>query len=106
MFESVRGQTMARLMSLSRCAGGVGCLLALASPAPAPAQCDGSWISQSAVPGVSGAFGSVNRSTMWDPDGNGPLPAKLVIGGNFLTAGTVLANAIAAFDPATGQWSA
>jgi hypothetical protein len=41
----------------------------------------------------------------WDPDGAGPLGPLLVVGGLFTLAGDLPANGIAAFDPATGQWS-
>jgi hypothetical protein len=41
----------------------------------------------------------------WDPDGAGPLGPRLVVGGFFTLAGDLPANGIAAFDPATGQWS-
>src|SRR4030095_8157977 len=44
--------------------------------------------------------------TMWDPDGAGPMPPTLVVGGEFTIAGTALANRIAACDPVTGAWSA
>ena len=36
-----------------------------------------------------------NALTTWDPDGNGPLPAQLVAGGAFTTAGGVTVNGIA-----------
>ena len=44
--------------------------------------------------------------TVWDPDGPGPLPPVVVVGGSFTVAGSVVANNIAAWNPATGQWSA
>src|SRR5262245_55219942 len=54
----------------------------------------------------SGIGGTVRASVAWDPDGAGPLPERLVVGGTFSTAGNVLVNNIAAWDPATGAWSA
>ncbi len=60
-------------------------------------------------PGVTGAVGPwpavVNASTWWDSDGNGPMPARLVIAGNFTVAGKVLANHVALFNPTTLSWS-
>jgi hypothetical protein len=41
----------------------------------------------------------------WDPDGSGPLGPRLVVGGSFSLAGDLRVDGIAAFDPATGQWS-
>ncbi|MCK5940824.1 MAG: hypothetical protein KAI24_02545 [Planctomycetes bacterium] len=54
------------------------------------------------VPGVNGL---VEAATTWDPDGPGPLGARVVYGGNFTVAGTVVASYLAAFDPATASWS-
>ncbi|MFO1076772.1 MAG: hypothetical protein U1E73_03495 [Planctomycetota bacterium] len=69
-----------------------------------PAQCETRW-----QPGVSFAPGCdswVGAFAWWDPDGPGPQPAGLVMGGGFRTAGSVPAESIALLDPATGQWSA
>jgi hypothetical protein len=44
--------------------------------------------------------------TMWDPDGPGPMTARLVVGGWFTVAGNAAAGRIAMYDPATGEWSA
>jgi hypothetical protein len=41
---------------------------------------------------------------MWDPDGAGPLPEELVVGGAFVSVDGVVANAIAAWDGR--QWTA
>lgn len=56
--------------------------------------------------GVPGVVGTVETTLVWDPDGPGPLGEHLVLGGNFSLAGTVVANGIALFDPASGQWTA
>lgn len=56
--------------------------------------------------GLPGVDGNVMAMTWWDPDGPGPLPQRLVVGGTFTIAGTALAAHIAAFDPATGAWEA
>ncbi|MBL8739218.1 MAG: hypothetical protein JNL12_22515 [Planctomycetes bacterium] len=55
--------------------------------------------------GALGADNTVAAMTEWDPDGTGPLGPRVVLGGSFATAGDVLSPGIAAFDPATGQWS-
>jgi hypothetical protein len=67
------------------------------------AQCANVWLPGEGRPGTSGY---VAATAMWDPDGGGPAPAKLVVGGDFAVAGTVVGNRIAAWDPATGSWSA
>lgn len=46
----------------------------------------------------------VRALTTWDPDGSGPMPAQLVAGGEFVTAGSaVWANGIARWDGAAWQ---
>lgn len=53
------------------------------------------------VPGVDGTI----RAMTWrDPDGSGPAPAHLVVGGRFQVAGARLASGIAAWDPRTSTW--
>ena len=69
----------------------------------AAAQCATQWLPGAGVPGTDGI---VRATTMWDPDGAGPIQPILVVGGEFTAAGTVEANRIAAFDPVTGAWSA
>ncbi len=75
---------------------------AIATPRTA-AQCATGWTSSDAWPGVMGT--SVLVTTMWDPDGGGPLPPRLVAGGQFHIAGNGAAANIAMFDPVTGSWS-
>jgi hypothetical protein len=55
--------------------------------------------------GVPGLDRTVSAVIEWDPDGAGPLSARLVLGGSFRVAGNLVANRIAAWDPATGEWS-
>lgn len=52
-----------------------------------------------------GVVGVVRAATWWDPDGAGPAPRRLVIGGGFAVAFGVVANNVAAYDPGTGEWS-
>jgi hypothetical protein len=66
-------------------------------------QCERQWLPGDGLPDVDGP---VYASTWWDPDGAGPQPERLVIGGNFTIAGPLLASNIAALDPVTGQWTA
>ena len=75
--------------------------------APSPAQCATSWAAFGPGAGVGGAPNdAVQAIATWDPDGNGPMPERTVVGGTFTTAGGVPANNIAAWDPAMGTWSA
>ena len=62
-------------------------------------ECEPQWLPGEGVPGVSGEVFAV---TTWDPDGAGPEPELLVVGGHFLVAGDVLAKNIAAWDGS--QW--
>ncbi len=69
----------------------------------AQAQCDPGWLPPTELPGVDG---SVYAVANWDPDGPGPLPALIVVGGDFENAGNVAARNIAAWNPVLGEWSA
>ena len=71
--------------------------------APATAQCGLQFHPGMGIPGV---LGDVFAMTTWDRDGAGPLPPLLVIAGDFLEAGTLRTSNIAAYDPASGNWSA
>ncbi len=78
------------------CAGlfavGMACLF---SPRAAMAQCQERWLESDTRPGLLGpGYATVN----WDPDGAGPLPEVVVIGGSFEMAGTTPARFVAAFD--------
>lgn len=73
------------------------------SSARASAQCATQWLPGDGVPGTNGC---VNATTMWDPDGPGPMQAVVVVGGYFTLAGKALANNIALYDPVSGVWSA
>jgi hypothetical protein len=78
-------------------------LLVLASVcARARAQgCEGTWV---VGDGFAGVNGSVSAAIHWDPDGDGPQAARLVVGGVFTIAGNVRAKNIAAWDGAA--WTA
>ncbi|HEU4419194.1 MAG TPA: hypothetical protein VFT55_09665, partial [Planctomycetota bacterium] len=67
------------------------------------AQCSTQWLPGQ---GMAGTDGQVLATTMWDPDGSGPMQPVLVVGGTFSIAGSVLASNIAAYDPVSGAWSA
>lgn len=66
------------------------------------AQCDARWHQGEgqSFPGVFSSAGSVSARAMtsWDPDGVGPLPPMLVLGGFFDFAGNVPVANIAAWD--------
>ncbi len=64
----------------------------------APAQqCD--WLPGEGVPTTDGP---VYATITWDPDGSGPEPELLIVGGDFTVAGDVVANNIAAWNG--GAW--
>lgn len=67
------------------------------------AQCTTALAPFGALPGVGGA---VTALAEWDPDGPGPLAARIAVGGGFSAAGAQSAHLVASFDPATGQWAA
>lgn len=64
----------------------------------AVAQCEERWLPETAADRVEGGGHLIAGMTMWDPDGAGPLPAKLVIAGSFATAGGVAAANLASWD--------
>src|SRR4051812_46792590 len=69
-------------------------LFAIFTVAPASARgCEGHWLPVGLVP--PGPDGSLGAMINWDPDGPGPLPTMLVVGGDFTTAGGAPANHIA-----------
>lgn len=76
------------------------CAMALGAAPFARAQCNPQWLAD------GGPSGSVLALASWDQDGAGPLPAKLVVGGTFVTAGGVTVNRIATYDLQTGAWAA
>lgn len=81
-------------------------LLTLLAPVDAWSQCP-KWIAGpfNDASGPNGANATVYAAISWDPDNAGPLPARLVVGGDFTSIGGVPALHIAQRDPASGQWS-
>ncbi len=77
-------------------------LLVYLIPSLAAAQCV-TWKPGLATPGVSGYSSTVSALGRWDPDGAGPLAARLVVGGSFNYAGTVASMHAALWDGAA--WS-
>src|SRR5438045_583064 len=63
-------------------------------------QCPFAWQPGDGVPGTDGG---VAAAVVWDPDGPGPLPPMLVVGGGFQLAGKILASNIAAWDGTSWQ---
>lgn len=53
------------------------------------------------MPGIDGA---VNKVLAWDPPG--PTPPRILVVGTFRAAGTLLANNVVVFDPATSTFAA
>ena len=53
--------------------------------------------------GLPGTDGRVSATAMWDPDGPGPEPEQLVVGGEFTIAGDVIAHHIARWDGTNWQ---
>ncbi|MBZ0150753.1 MAG: hypothetical protein K8J09_04405 [Planctomycetes bacterium] len=60
-----------------------------------------------ALPSIpfAGVDGTVVASVNWDPDGAGPLPARVVVAGTFKTAGNAVCTGVAMFDEQTREWS-
>lgn len=73
----------------------------IGSAAPGTAQCNPSYAGGLVRAGVDD---EVLALTQWDPDGNGPQPLLLVVGGRFTTAGGVVARGVATYDTATATW--
>ena len=82
-----------RIHALKVCALGA----VLAAAGLARAQCDPRWLADP-DPAASGLNGTVYAAATWDPDGAGPLPPLLVLGGFFTAAGLTPANNVAAWD--------
>jgi hypothetical protein len=74
--------------------------LLLAMAGAAHGQCTQQWSGDFGIP--AGVGGSVFAAGNWDPDGAGPLPAQLVVGGAFgVASGSIQVNKIARWDGVT-----
>ena len=62
---------------------------------PLAAQCATAWSSGGPQPGLSGG---ATFTTFWDPDGPGPLPPQVVVGGNSLVGGNDANAQVMTFD--------
>src|SRR5262245_24880211 len=76
------------------------CSLLVAAVRPATGQCTLQWQPGDPIPTV---HGDADATLVFDPDGAGPAPAVLVVGGRF-GVGNQLTTSLAAFDGST--WSA
>lgn len=74
-----------------------------ASVDPLTAQCANLWLPSSG--GLPGVDGRVCASMLWDPDGAGPRPPALVLGGDFTVAGGQRCPHVALYDLQRGEWS-
>lgn len=81
----------------------VALLAAALATTTTAAQCTNTIVGNFGCPGVGGV---AHCAIAWDSDGPGPLGTRLVVGGDFRTAGTIACAGLAAFDPATAAWSA
>ena len=73
---------------------GVAAIATLTFSRPVAGQCSQQWLPGDPIPSV---HGNVRATTVWDPDGAGPAPAVLVVGGLF-GAGNQVSTTIASFD--------
>lgn len=78
-----------------------GAVAVLALAVPLTAQCGAEALPGTAIPGP--ATGKVHAAVAWDPDGTGPLPHRLVLGGDFAIP-AIGASHMASFDFATRTW--
>jgi hypothetical protein len=90
---------MHHLVSASKVLSLVSGVLAFAFAIPA--QCSNAWLPGDGMPGTDG---SVAAMTLWDPDGSGPSPLRLVLAGQFVVAAGTVASRIVAWDPVLGSW--
>ena len=68
-----------------------------------PAQCDPQW---RAGAGHQGLRGTARTLVDWDPDGTGPRPPVVVVGGSFVQAGSVFTANVVTYDASAGTFAA
>jgi hypothetical protein len=78
-------------------------VIVLATSGSAAAQCSADWKKTEGFPGIQ-TFSNAYAVTTWDPDGNGPLAARLVAGGDFQYIADRVTDSVAAFHPEAGHW--
>ncbi len=78
-------------------------IFAMALAAISRAQCPPHWHPGDGVPGVDDGVLVIRN---WDPDGPGPIPTRMLVGGAFVAAGKTVANHIAWWDPDAARWVA
>ncbi len=82
----------ARALTLAIMIGGIPSQILLAD-------CPAEWLTGSGRPGLAGTnIPSINATIRWDPDGDGPEPESLVVGGWFTSIDGVAANSIAIWN--------
>ena len=67
------------------------------------AQCANAW---QPTGGDAGVLTGAMAMTTWDPDGGGPQPECIVVGGEFRVAGNQIVDNIALWHPQTASWHA
>lgn len=88
----MRTETQSKFTPALCLALAAGSLLAVNA---ASAQCDPAWRE---VGGPAGGDTTVWATTMWDPDGNGPLTSRLVVAGEFLSFNGTPVNNLVVWD--------
>jgi hypothetical protein len=83
-------------------AAGLAVVVAAGGHAALNAQCETAW--QSMI-GPQAVLGTIKAMARWDPDGAGPLPPHLVVGGAFANPTTLITNNLALFEPISQTWS-
>src|SRR2546423_2506355 len=67
----------------------------IATPAGRAQSCPAQWLPGDGLPGLDG---TVYALAIWDPDGAGPLPPVMVLGGQFTIVGDAFAANIASWN--------
>lgn len=78
--------------------------LAALSATPSAGQCEPQWMPGDSAPRFFGSGSPLFASTLWDPDGPGPSPQLLVVGGT-VTGGPDGSATLGVYNPVTRKWS-